>query len=449
MLAFALAIAVLAYVAVGVGHAKKFPPSVAGYAAGFAALMLAAHLVVRWVAPYADPLFLPMVLALNTIGLVVIHRLDLADIDRARQQHKAIPTGDAGMQLIWTALGMACFVVVLLVLRDHRIMQRYAYTAMALGLLLLLVPAVLPAGHSEVNGAKIWIRVGGLSFQPGEIAKILLMVFFAGYFVAKRDVLTLASRRVLAIDLPRGRDMGPVLVAWAVTLAVLVLEHDLGTSLLFFGIFLAMLYVATQRVSWVLIGFVLFVGGSMAAYELFGHVQERVDIWLHPWSQAQGNAYQLVQGLFGLANGGITGTGLGLGRPDLVPYAKTDFIVATLGEELGLAGLMAILVMYGLLVERGLRTSVLVRDSFGKLLAAGLAFALALQVFVVVGGVTRLIPLTGMTMPFLSYGGSSLIANWILVALLIRISDAARRPTPPVTRRAPRIEDATTQVVRP
>jgi cell division protein FtsW (lipid II flippase) len=242
--------------------------------------------------------------------------------------------------------------------------------------------------------------------------------------------------------------MGPVLVAWGVTLAVLVFEHDLGTSLLFFGIFLAMLYVATQRPSWVVIGFLLFVAGSVASYELFGHVRERVDIWLHPWQQAQGNAYQLVQGLFGLASGGITGTGLGLGRPDLVPYAKTDFIVATLGEELGLAGLMAILVIYGLIVERGLRTSVLVRDSFGKLLAAGLSFAIALQVFVVVGGVTRLIPLTGMTTPFLSYGGSSLISNWILVALLVRISDAARRPIPPIAQRAPRIEEATTQVVR-
>jgi cell division protein FtsW (lipid II flippase) len=448
MLAFALLVATVAYVAVGLGHSKAFPPSVGWYVGGFAALMLVAHLVVRWVAPYADPLFLPLVLVLNTLGLVLIHRLDLADFDRARAAHKALPTGDAGMQLVWTALGLACFIGVLLVLRDHRTMQRYAYTAMAAGLLLLLVPAVLPAGHSEVNGAKIWIRVGGFSLQPGEIAKILLMVFFAGYFVAKRDVLTLASRRVLGLELPRGRDMGPVLVAWGVTLAVLVFEHDLGTSLLFFGIFLAMLYVATQRVSWVVIGFLLFIAGSAAAYELFGHVRERVDIWLHPWSQAQGSAYQLVQGLFGLANGGITGTGLGLGRPDLVPYAKTDFIVATLGEELGLAGLMAVLVAYGLIVERGLRTSVLVRDSFGKLLAAGLAFGLALQVFVVVGGVTRLIPLTGMTMPFLSYGGSSLISNWILVALLVRISDAARRPIPPVAQRTPRVEEATTQVVR-
>lgn len=242
--------------------------------------------------------------------------------------------------------------------------------------------------------------------------------------------------------------MGPVLVAWVVALAVLVFEHDLGTSLLFFGIFLAMLYVATQRPSWVVIGFLLFVLGSIASYHLFGHVRERVDIWLHPWSQAQGNAYQLVQGLFGLANGRITGTGLGLGHPELVPYAKTDFIVATLGEELGLAGLMAVLVIYGLVVERGLRTSLAVRDGFGKLLAAGLAFAIALQVFVVVGGVTRLIPLTGMTTPFLSYGGSSLVSNWILVALLMRISDAARRPTPAVAERAPRIDEAQTQVVR-
>ncbi|HEX4698162.1 MAG TPA: FtsW/RodA/SpoVE family cell cycle protein, partial [Actinomycetes bacterium] len=263
----------------------------------------------------------------------------------------------------------------------------------------------------------------------------------------KRDVLALASRRVAGIDLPRARDLGPVIVAWAASLAVLVFERDLGTSLLFFGVFIALLYVATERLSWLLIGVLLFAFGSFMAYSLFGHVQERVDIWLHAFtpSNMDSDSYQLVQGLFGMGSGGLLGKGLGLGRPDIVPYAQTDFIVAAFGEELGLTGIMAILLLYAIVVQRGMRTAIAVRDSFGKLLAAGLAFSVALQVFVVVGGVTRLIPLTGLTMPFLSYGGSSLVANWMLIALLARISDAARRPAPPP---APSLEDAKTQVVR-
>jgi cell division protein FtsW (lipid II flippase) len=261
-------------------------------------------------------------------------------------------------------------------------------------------------------------------------------------------VLALASRRVAGIDLPRGRDLGPIVVAWAASLAVLVFERDLGTSLLFFGAFVALLYVATERLSWLLIGFAMFVSGSFAAWSMFGHVKQRVDIWLDPMAHindAVGGSYQLMQGLFGMGTGGILGKGLGQGRPDIVPYANTDFIVAAFGEELGLTGLMAILIVYAIVVQRGLRTAIGVRDAFGKLLAAGLSFSMALQVFVVVGGVTRLIPLTGLTMPFLSYGGSSLVSNWALVAVLLRISDAARRPAPPP---GGSLQDATTQVVR-
>jgi cell division protein FtsW (lipid II flippase) len=306
---------------------------------------------------------------------------------------------------------------------------------------------VLPGRFSEVNGAKIWIRVAGFSIQPGEFAKIALMVFFAAYLVQKRDVLSLASRRVAGIDLPRGRDLGPVLVAWGLSLLVLVGEKDLGTSLLFFGIFVVLLYIATERTSWLLIGIGLFLVGAVVAWQLFTHVQDRVAVWLHPFKYRDDEGYQIVQSLFGLGTGGLFGTGLGGGRPETVPFAKTDFIVATVGEELGLVGLVALLVIYALIVVRGFRTALTVRDSFGKLLASGLAFVLAFQVFIVVGGVTKLIPLTGLTTPFLSYGGSSLVANFALVALLLRISDAARRPPVTPTRQPP-LAEAMTEVVR-
>src|SRR5581483_9574330 len=271
---------------------------------------------------------------------------------------------------------------------------------------------------------------GSFSFQPGEIAKLALEVFFAGYLVRKRAVLALAGRKLLGLTWPRGRDLGPVLVAWAASVLILTQESDLGSSLLFFGIFVVMLYVATARRSWLLIGLSLFVVGSLLAYNFVGHVHERVQIWLHPLSPhyITNQSYQLAQGLFGQATGGIFGTGLGQGRPDIVPFANTDFIMSTVGEELGLAGVMATLTLYLLIVARGLRAALGVDDAFGKLLAAGLAFGLALQVFVQVGGVTRLVPLTGLTLPFLSYGGSSLVSNWIVLALLLRISDAARRP---------------------
>ncbi|HEV2888918.1 MAG TPA: FtsW/RodA/SpoVE family cell cycle protein, partial [Frankiaceae bacterium] len=354
----------------------------------------------------------------------------------------------ASQQLLWTLVGITLFVAVVAVLRDHRALDRYRYTFMAAGLVLLMLPTVLPARFSEVNGAKIWIRVAGFSIQPSELAKILLIVFFASYFVAKRELLSLATRRVAGLNLPRARDLGPVLLAWLASVAVLVREKDLGSSLLFFGIFVVMLYVATERTSWLLIGLGLFSAGAYTAYGLFGHVRTRVDIWLDPFADAGNRGYQLTQALFGLATGGLTGTGLGNGRPETVPYAGTDFIFSTIGEELGLIGVVAVLTVFGLLVSRGIRAALGVRDDFGKLLAAGLSFAVALQVFVVVGGVTRLIPLTGITLPFLSYGGSSLVANWVIVALLLRVSDAGRTPSAaPVTPTANELTGEMTQVV--
>jgi len=447
LLVFAGVIAVGAYAAVDLGARSALPANLVGYAITFGIFLLVAHVVVRRFAPYADPVLLPAVAVVNGLGLALIHRLDLEDRGAGRMLGGFAPNGDAAVQLVWTAIGVALFVAVLILVPDHRGLQRWTYTAMAAGIALLALPALLPASMSEVNGARIWIRLFGFSIQPGEFAKLLLIVFFAGFLVVKRDVLSLASRRFAGIDLPRGRDLGPILVAWATSLLILVRERDLGTSLLFFGVFVVMLYIATERTSWLLFGLTLFVGGAYIAYNLFSHVQRRVDIWLDPWPHIEevGGSYQLVQALFGFATGGILGTGMGQGRPEIVPFAKTDFILATAGEELGLTGLMALLVLYAIIVHRGLRTALAARDSFGKLLAAGLAAIVALQVFVVVGGVTRLIPLTGLTTPFLSYGGSSLVANWALIALILRISDAARRPAPPP---APAPDEAVTQVVK-
>jgi cell division protein FtsW (lipid II flippase) len=449
---FGVAIAVVAYANVGLAHDQQVPASTVSYGLGMTALFVGAHLVVRRFAPYADPVLLPAAAALNGLGLVLIRRLDLAANDHAKATGNPAPHGAAPLQLEWTVIGVVLFVGVLVIIRDHRRLENYTYTAMAAALVLLAIPAVLPASHSEVNGARIWIKLGGFSFQPGEVAKLALMVFFAGYLVRKRELLALAGRRVARIDLPRARDLGPLLVAWGVSVLILVRESDLGSSLLFFGIFLVVLYVATQRASWLLIGLALFVVGALVANHYIGHVHDRFEAWLHPfdpaiYGRAFGGSYQLDQGLFGMATGGIFGTGLGQGRPDIVPFANTDFIMSTIGEELGLAGVMATLTLYLLIVTRGLRAAIGTRDPFGKLLGVGLAFGLALQVFVQVGGVTRLVPLTGLTLPFLSYGGSSLVSNWVVLALLLRISDAARRPAGS-TLRPPTPDEATTMVVR-
>ncbi|MEV6114757.1 FtsW/RodA/SpoVE family cell cycle protein [Streptomyces sp. NPDC052109] len=415
LIVLAVLLSVYGYCAVGLARTGTVPPGAVGYGAGLAVLALFAHLVVRIRAPYADPLFLPIGVLLNGLGLVLIYRLDLET-----PNDQAAPA-----QLVWSTLGIGLFIAVVLVLRDHRVLQRYAYVCVAAALGLLALPSLFPA----VNGARIWVRFAGFSIQPGEFAKVLLAVFFAAYLAANRNALAYTGRRLWWLQFPTGRVLGPIVTIWLLSVGVLVLERDLGTSLLFFGLFVVLLYVATGRTGWIAVGLLLAVLGAVAVGRLEPHVNQRIEDWLHPFAtiEAGRGPNQLSQSLFAFAAGGVLGTGLGRGHSILIGFAtKSDFILATAGEELGLTGLAAIFLLYALLVERGYRAGLALRDPFGRLLAVGLAAILALQVFVIAGGVTGLIPLTGMAMPFLAQGGSSVVTNWAIVALLIRVSDSAR-----------------------
>ncbi|WP_396915647.1 FtsW/RodA/SpoVE family cell cycle protein [Mycolicibacterium sp.] len=444
LLGFAAFITAVALLIVEANQEQGLTWDLARYIVGYLALFAAAHLAVRRFAPYADPLLLPVVALLNGLGLVMIHRLDLAE---------AGPTaeglgGSANQQMLWTLLGVVAFSLVVIFLRDHRMLARYGYICGLTGLVLLVIPALLPTRYSEQYGAKIWIQFPGFSIQPAEFSKILLLIFFAAVLVAKRDLFTSAGKHFLGMDLPRPRDLAPLLLAWIASVGVMIFEKDLGTSLLLYASFLVLLYIATERLSWVIIGLALFAVGSLVAYQIFGHVRVRVQNWLDPFADPDGAGYQMVQSLFSFATGGIFGTGLGNGQPGTVPAASTDFIIAAIGEELGLVGLAGVLMLYTIVIIRGLRTAIAVRDSFGKLLAAGLASTLAIQLFIVVGGVTKLIPLTGLTTPWMSYGGSSLLANYVLLAILVRISHAARRPITPARPQNPTpIATASTEVI--
>ncbi|MEV7962523.1 FtsW/RodA/SpoVE family cell cycle protein [Oerskovia paurometabola] len=427
LLVLALAIGIGSYASVGYGLQDKLPDNFTLYSLTLVALAVGGHVILRLKAPYADQVILPVAIALNGIGLAMIGRIAIGG------SMVGSPSDLASKQLMWTVLGVVAACGVVWLLKDHRTLRRYSYTAMIVGLVLVVMP-LLPVIGRNINGARIWVNIAGMSLQPAEFAKIAFAIFFAGYLVTNRDTLALAGPKILGLQLPRLRDLGPLVIVWAASLAVLIFERDLGTSLLFFGLFVAMLYIATERFSWVAIGLSMFAVGAVVAASVFPHVQARVDVWLNPlapeiFGRDPGGSGQLVGGMFGLANGGLTGTGWGQGYPRLVPYAYSDFIYTSLGEELGLAGLLAILVMYLVLVERGLRTAIGVRDGFGKLLAGGLAFVMAWQLFVVIGGITRIIPLTGLTMPFVAQGGSSLLANWLVIGLLLRISDNARRPS--------------------
>ena len=390
--------------------------------AGLSALVVGTHIALRFVAPQADPFLLPIATLLNGIGIAEIYRID-------------IHYGDSGWdsagikQIVWSAIAIVCAILVVVVIRNHRILQRYTYLFGFAALVLLLLP-MLPGIGKEIYGARVWIGIGPFSFQPGEIAKLCLAVFFAGYLVQARDSLSMVGKKFLGMRFPRARDLGPILIVWLMSMAVIVFQRDLGTGLLIFGLFLVMLYVATARISWVILGLLLIVGGAVVASQVLPYVHDRFANWLSPFSQgvydAQGGSFQLVQGLFGLAHGGLIGTGLGQGQPWITPVAQSDYIIASLGEELGLAGLFALFALYLIFAARGLRIGFAGQDDFGKLLAVGLSFTVALQCFIVIGGVTRVIPLTGLTTPFLAAGGSSLVANWIIVALLLRLSDTVR-----------------------
>jgi cell division protein FtsW (lipid II flippase) len=393
---------------------------------------MCAWTAVKVLAPYADPLFVPIAAFLTGIGIVYIRRIDrTARTDDPLPADAGIFGGQGGRQLMYYIAAVVLLTVFLAVVRNHRMLRGYAYILLFAGIAFAALPGFLPASISESGGSKNWIRFGSFSVQPSEFAKLMLLIFFAVYLVRKRDMLSVAGKKVLGLQLPRMKDLGPIVIVWAASLLMLVMERDLGTSLLLFSIFLSMLYMATRRASWILIGLTMFVGGCIAIYPFFGHLQTRVAIWTDPWKYLNdpvNDSYQLVQGLVALNSGGLIGNGPGSGNPNLIPASESDFILAAIGEELGLIGLIAILLLYAILVQRGFKTGIMSRDLFGKLMAGGLAFLVAFQLFVVFGGITGLIPMTGQTTQFLAAGGSSLVGSWLLIGLLLRVSDDARKP---------------------
>lgn len=422
LIVFAMIVTAAALALVDIGATGTLNPPIIGLTLGLGVIVLALHVAQRFVARDADPLILPIVTLLNGLGIAMIHRLDIsAELDGW--------AANATRQMVWTAIATVVAIGVIVVVRNHRVLQRYRYVWMLVGVVLLMLPLV-PFIGVTINGARLWVDLGFVSFQPGEIGKIALALFFAGYLVTARDSLSVVGKRLFGVTWPRIKDLGPIFVVWIVAMLVLIFQRDLGTSLLYFGLFLVLMYVATGRAIWFVVGGGLFGTGALIASQFLTYVQGRFAAWLDSFNQANyeaiGGSYQLVQGLFGFASGGILGTGLGSGHPGIVPLAESDYIIASLGEELGLIGVFAILSLYLLFVARGIRIGVNGSDDFGRLLAVGLTFVIALQVFIVVGGVTRVIPVTGLTTPFLAAGGSSLVANWIIVALLLRLSDTVR-----------------------
>jgi cell division protein FtsW (lipid II flippase) len=392
------------------------------YGAIFLSLCFAAHLVVRFTLPNADPYLFPLVATLACFGLVMIYRIDE---DLAREQAQ------------WFVVGLILFAATIVLVRDIAVLERYRYTIALAGIGLLLLPRI-PGIGAQVNGAYLGVKLGPISFQPAEFAKIAIVVFLASYLRDTRQLLVSAGRKVGPLVLPPLKHLGPLLAVWGLAMLLLVFIRDLGSSLMFFGAFLALIYVATNRFSFVAIGLGMFAAGAWFFTSTVGHVQNRIDAWRDPFDpeiyDRVGGSYQVAQSLFAQADGGLFGVGFGQsilelpGGAQLLPAAHTDLIYAVIVNELGLVGAVGVLCVYLLIVERAMKTSILARDSFSKLLAAGLGAVFALQVFVIVGGVTKVIPLTGVTLPFISYGGSSILANFVLLALLLLVSDKARRP---------------------
>ena len=399
------------YTLASLGTTASIPANVVPFLGVILGLFGIAHVATRRFAPTADGTLLPIAGLLNGIGYVFIARLD-KDL--------------AGLQATWTAVGIGAYILTLVVVRRTREFDQYRYTFMLVGIGLLMLPLVPGVGRT-INGARIWVSIGPANFQPGEFAKIALAIFFASYLVDKRAILSMTTRYGLPnLDL---RHFGPIALAWAASLVVMIAERDLGSSLLFFALFIAMLWIATERLSYLAIGFVLFAIGAVFSSIAFSHVNARIDVWLDPWSDSRGAGYQVVESQYALAWGGITGTGPGLGNPGKIPAAENDFIFAAIGEELGLLGATAVLAAFLLFVGAGLRIALKAEHPFDKMLATGLTTIIGVQSFIIIGGVIRLVPLTGVTLPFVSYGGSSLIANYVLLALLMRISASDDLPS--------------------
>lgn len=402
----------VSYVLASLGSQSRIPPNIVPFLFVVLGLLMAAHVAVRRLAPDADPILLPTISLLNGLGYVVIAGLN----ERL-----------AAAQATWTAVAIIGFVLTLWIVKRPRDLERYRYTFAAVGLGLLLLPLVPGIGYDAGSGSRIWVRFGPINFQPGEVAKVALAIFFAAYLADQRELIATSQWRLGPFRLPHPKYLGPVIVAWGVTLLVMFYQKDLGSSLLFFALFVVMVWVATQRASFLVIGGALFAVGAGFAWRAFGHVRTRVDIWLDPWQDPSGKGYQMIQGLFAMASGGITGTGLGLGGDTRIPAAENDFVFAVMVQELGLAGGAIVLIAYLLMVGSGLRIAQRSEIAFDKLLATGLTLLLGLQAFIIVAGVTRVLPLTGVALPFISYGGSSLVMNYVLLAILLRISDQTVR----------------------
>jgi peptidoglycan glycosyltransferase len=409
-LALVAVFVIAAHLLAGLGLNGVAPEGFVAFAVGLVGFLAVVNLVMRWLAPQADPTFVPLAGVLNGLGYVMIARID---------------PELAGLQMMWTVLGVGLFTGVLAVLRNSRNLSTYRWTIGLFGLVLIALPFT-PLG-TTVGGARIWVSFGPVTFQPGEFAKVALAVFFAAYLVEKRELLAMGSWGVGRLRIPDPKHLGPVLVAWGVSLLVMMYQTDLGSSLLFFALFVVMLWVATARASYLAVGGTLFAAGAVFAWSTFDHVQRRVRVWLDPWEDVTGEGYQIAQSTFAIADGGMVGTGLGQSGQVAIPVAETDFIFAVIAQELGLVGATAVLVAFLLLVGTGLRTAVRADNPFDTLLATGLSALVGVQAFIIVAGVTRVLPLTGITLPFVSYGGSSLLGSWLLVALLVRISDGNNR----------------------